>query len=725
MPRPRPLALLAALVALPAGLGAQTGKPPPSFEGGGKPAAIPAPGPPAPAEAGVTEEDLRPAPGDPPVLVGRVARSAGGASFQLPGSEAWQPATLNTAVTPGTAFWTEPGGRLALEAGEGRIFLDGGTALRLDALEEAALRGTLAAGIAALRLRGTREAPTEAEIATPEARLLAAADGLYLLEAASPDGTRPGLVAVIEGAAEVIPAGAAAPIRLGPGEALRLPPGGAGERERFAGTSPLLAWALGPPPRRALPPSVRGMTGAEELAGYGAWDRSPEYGDVWLPPVAAEWQPYSDGAWHWRDPWGWTWVDAAPWGFAPSHYGRWVRVGPRWGWAPEPVRLRGPRPRPAWTPAVVAFFGAPGPARHAGPARPVGWVPLAPREPWYPWYRASPRYVQRMNIRQVANLVEVREEWSRRGGREMRWDEPRPVPSDRRLDALRHRRAALEVPERVMLSSLPVRPEARRPPPEATRGAALLPGLPLRPAPETRGVTGRAAERLGLPPEAFRAGPDRPSAAMPPSPLRAALAERGAEEGRRRAEEARRDAEDRARRQAEDASRQADEMRRQQMEGARRQQEEGARRNADEMRRQQMEGARRQQEEGARRQADEMRRQQMEGARRQQEEGARRQADEMRRQQMEGARRQQEEGARRQADEMRRQQMEGARRQQEEGARRQADEMRRQQMEGARRQQEEQSRRQAEGMRRQQEEGARRQAEEARRRAEEQARRQR
>ena len=33
-----------------------------------------------------------------------------------------------------------------------------------------------------------------------------------------------------------------------------------------------------------------------------------------------------EGRWVWTEPWGWTWVDDQPWGFAPSHYGRWVNM---------------------------------------------------------------------------------------------------------------------------------------------------------------------------------------------------------------------------------------------------------------------------------------------------------------------------------------------------------------------------------------------------------------
>src|SRR5947208_11514624 len=67
------------------------------------------------------------------------------------------------------------------------------------------------------------------------------------------------------------------------------------------------------------------MIGYEDLDRYGRWRSTRQYGNIWTPVnVSANWAPYRDGRWVWTRQWGWTWVDAQPWGFAPSHYGRWV-----------------------------------------------------------------------------------------------------------------------------------------------------------------------------------------------------------------------------------------------------------------------------------------------------------------------------------------------------------------------------------------------------------------
>src|SRR5262249_18744748 len=94
------------------------------------------------------------------------------------------------------------------------------------------------------------------------------------------------------------------------------------------------------------------MIGAEDLGQYGGWRNKPSYGPVWGPPsVGVDWAPYRYGHWAYVMPWGWTWIDDAPWGFAPFHYGRWVRAG--WGW----VWVPGQRVRPVYAPALVAWVG--------------------------------------------------------------------------------------------------------------------------------------------------------------------------------------------------------------------------------------------------------------------------------------------------------------------------------------------------------------------------------
>jgi hypothetical protein len=97
----------------------------------------------------------------------------------------------------------------------------------------------------------------------------------------------------------------------------------------------------------------------------------------------------------WMSPWGWTWVDAAPWGFAPFHYGRWATFGGRWCWVPGPRRENA-----VYAPALVAWVGGSAFGAAAGFAGTggVAWFPLGPREVYVPAYPASQTYVRNINI---------------------------------------------------------------------------------------------------------------------------------------------------------------------------------------------------------------------------------------------------------------------------------------------------------------------------------------
>ncbi len=102
----------------------------------------------------------------------------------------------------------------------------------------------------------------------------------------------------------------------------------------------------------------------DELAPYGEWISTPEYGWVWSPyDMEAGWRPYTNGHWEYTD-YGWTWVSDLDWGWATFHYGRWYfddMYG--WVWIPGTV----------WGPAWVAW-------RHGDGY--IGWAPLPPGVIW-------------------------------------------------------------------------------------------------------------------------------------------------------------------------------------------------------------------------------------------------------------------------------------------------------------------------------------------------------
>ncbi len=110
-----------------------------------------------------------------------------------------------------------------------------------------------------------------------------------------------------------------------------------------------------------------------QLAGYGTWMNSPEYGMVWQPRVAPGWRPYYYGDWQWTNE-GWYWNSSEPFGWAAYHYGRWAWGGGNgWLWVPGSQ----------WAPAWVSW-------RYSGDV--VGWAPLGPGMSIYAATYGSPYY---------------------------------------------------------------------------------------------------------------------------------------------------------------------------------------------------------------------------------------------------------------------------------------------------------------------------------------------
>ena len=140
----------------------------------------------------------------------------------------------------------------------------------------------------------------------------------------------------------------------------------------------------------------RYYTGANDLDAYGHWVYVPGYGNVWQPYQEATWAPYQTGRWVWEPYYGWTWVSYEPWGWAPYHYGRWFYYGSSWCWWPGPVYVHY---RPLWSPAFVFFVGF---GHHSGFGfGSIGWFPVGPHDPFYPWYG---RGFNRVNVVNITNI---------------------------------------------------------------------------------------------------------------------------------------------------------------------------------------------------------------------------------------------------------------------------------------------------------------------------------
>ena len=309
----------------------------------------------------------------------------GQVSFWRPGAQDWAQAQLNTALAPGDQLYTGSPGNLELQTGP-RAYVRAwaNTQIGVESQEGDFLQFKVTAGHVSFDLRSLEPGHT-VEVDTPNAAFTIDQAGYYRVDVSAEQTS---FIIRRAGRASVTPAS---------GEAFSIAPS---EEVVIEGTqSPKVTSYAAPPPdswdtwnyartehlqeavsARYVSPGVYGVS---DLDRSGVWRTVPEYGPVWVPSaVPAGWAPYTTGSWTLDPYYGWTWVDTAPWGWAPYHYGRWVYVGGYWGWAPGPAVAR-----PAYSPALVAFFGHGGASVGVGIGGPaVGWVALGWGEPCVPWW---------------------------------------------------------------------------------------------------------------------------------------------------------------------------------------------------------------------------------------------------------------------------------------------------------------------------------------------------
>ncbi len=451
---------------------------------------------------------------NPPARVGRLAQITGTVSTHAQDATQWSPAVLNTPIVSGDAFWTEPQAQARLELAASAFTMSGGTELDITRIDDHAFAATLPQGELFIAIRTLPPGDTYA-IATPRGTVQIATAGRYDIVAGdTADATT---LTVVEGAAEI----------TGPALALQV---AANQTATVSGTdsfqgsvgaavqTPFLTAMLGAAPQQvasqiaALPPAVQQMTGADDLAQYGRWSSNAQYGQVWYPNVAPGWTPYQDGQWDYTSSWGWNWVDSEPWGFAPFHYGRWAEIGGAWGWVPVwPGVVVDAGYMPVYAPALVSFigFGAGlgwgwggwngwgwwgGAGGWGGWRGPVGWVPLAPGEPFVPWFRFGAGFFRSVNIINVRNINIIR------------------INRNITINNFINRRAASVVPASAFVTSRRLGGVAHRVDGAQLRAARPILGrTPLRPGVETAGLTRPMARNLGIPSAALR----RPAAAGP------------------------------------------------------------------------------------------------------------------------------------------------------------------------------------------------------------------
>jgi hypothetical protein len=341
-------------------------------------------------------------PGDIRQTVARISAFDGEVSYARGDDpDDWQSADRNVPVTLGDRLYTSDRSRLELQVHGGNfVRLGSGTDLAVLNLTDDTKQFAVKSGVASFQIR--RIEPDEVfEVDTPNAAITLQRPGDYRVDI-DPDGST--RISVREGQADVSAGGGS--LSLGEGDALEVWGSDNPQYENVA-IRPADGWDRWVEERESRMARSRSyeyvsndISGIDDLDDSGRWENLPSYGYAWTPTVVeAGWAPYRVGRWIWQDPWGWTWVSTEPWGWAPYHYGRWVFATSRWWWIPVPRRVA----YVTYSPALVAFVGG-GPGWSASvsvsPGGYVGWFPLAPRDPFIPWW--GPR-----RVRHVTNVTYI------------------------------------------------------------------------------------------------------------------------------------------------------------------------------------------------------------------------------------------------------------------------------------------------------------------------------
>lgn len=350
---------------------------------------------------------------DPPYRVARLSYENGAVSFSPAGESDWSRAFVNRPLVTGDRLWVDAGSRAELQLDGAALRIGDRTSLQLLNVDDRIAQIQLTQG--ELDLRIWRLDPDQRiEIDTPNLAFVVTRPGSYRIDADEKYGS----TAVTVRAGEATLYGESNAFRVGPGDTWEFFDTALRDYDTYRPEPPddLARFAMARDQRWEASVSARHVSreliGFEELDDYGTWQQEPDYGWVWFPTrVAVGWAPYREGHWAWVEPWGWTWIDDAPWGFAPSHYGRWAFVRERWCWVPGPVAVR-----PVYAPALVAFVGGEGLSVSVGVGSGVvGWFPLGPREVYRPAYAVSRDYFTRVNVTntvvnvtQVTNVYETR-----------------------------------------------------------------------------------------------------------------------------------------------------------------------------------------------------------------------------------------------------------------------------------------------------------------------------
>jgi hypothetical protein len=420
---------------------------------------------------------------DPSDRVARLSHTQGEVSYSPAGEDEWFGVVRNRPLIRGDRLWTDQDARAEFQVGSAAVRLGSDTSVEMLDLNDRIVQVKMTQGTLNLSIR--RMYPGQIiEIATPTLAFSIDRAGRYRIDVDRRNAIT--TVVVWEGAGEAY--GEDASFRLRAGDTVRFYGTDLRDHEMYGvpREDDFDRYSRDRDQRLARSASLRylddDVIGYADLDEYGNWRSVSSYGNVWFPSrVDADWAPYRDGHWVWQEPWGWTWVDDAPWGFAPSHYGRWVHISNRWGWIPGPRNVR-----PVYAPALVAFVGGSGWSLSItlGGGSPIGWFPLGPREVYVPSYQASRDYFTRVNVNNtVINNTIINNVYNNYSSGTINIDQTNYA--NRRVAG-----AVTAVPRTVFVNAQPVRPAAIRLDRRAVTTGEITRIAPI--APSVRSVIGTA-----------------------------------------------------------------------------------------------------------------------------------------------------------------------------------------------------------------------------------------
>ena len=284
--------------------------------------------------------------------LGRMALVVGAAQLWDASQGQWVPLESNRPLSGGDRIRTERDARLELQVGSLVLMMGPQSDLAFAQLDDAGVQARLQQGHVVARVR-TAQWARELVLDTAELQLRPGGPGLFRVDRDLESGGR-SAAAALRGSMTVVGAGSRHDLASGQRLEVMGPAAGGTVRRTMLLQDDFAAWVAardGVPDAPASPVAavLPEITGMDQLERHGRWESHPDIGWVWVPlTVAPAWEPFRDGRWVWLRPGGWTWIDDAPWGFAPSNYGRWVQWRSRWVWAPSPIRYRPPVPPPVW-----------------------------------------------------------------------------------------------------------------------------------------------------------------------------------------------------------------------------------------------------------------------------------------------------------------------------------------------------------------------------------------